>query len=39
MLFLDENEVDLDALKELAARYGLSDQLARVLNAAKDEPK
>ena len=34
MLFLEENEVDLGALSALAARFGLSDRLTRVLSSA-----
>ncbi|MGA7341224.1 MAG: hypothetical protein WBE72_10640 [Terracidiphilus sp.] len=39
MLFLDGNEVDLDALSVLAARFGLSDRLTRVLDSAKGGAK
>ncbi len=39
MLFLEENEVDLGALSALAARFGLSDRLTRVLNSAKGKSK
>ncbi len=39
MLFLDGNEVDLETLSALAARFGLSDRLTRVLNNAKGEVK
>ncbi len=35
MLFLEENEVDQDALSRLAARFGLSDRLTRALHRAK----
>ena len=35
MLFLEENEVNLEALSELAMRYGLTDRLNRVLDSAK----
>jgi hypothetical protein len=35
MLFLDENEVGLEALTTLAVRFGFSDRLSRVLNSAK----
>jgi hypothetical protein len=34
MLFLDENEVSLDALKALAQRFELSDRLIRALSSA-----
>ena len=34
MLFLEGNEVDLGALSALAARFGLSDRLTRVLLSA-----
>jgi hypothetical protein len=37
MLFLEENEVDLEALSALAVRFGLSDRLTRVLNIAKED--
>ena len=39
MLFLDENEVDLERLSALAGRFGLSDRLARVLDSAKGGSK
>ena len=39
MLFLGENEVDLEALSALAARFGLSDRLTRVLNSAQGGSK
>jgi hypothetical protein len=39
MLFLDENEADLQALSALAARFGLSERLTRVLDAAKGGAK
>jgi hypothetical protein len=39
MLFLGENEVDQEALSALAARFGLSDRLTRVLNSAKGGAK
>jgi hypothetical protein len=35
MLFLEENEVDLGALSAVAARFGLSDRLTRVLNSVQ----
>jgi hypothetical protein len=35
MLFLEENEVDLGALSALAARFGLSDCLTRILLSSK----
>lgn len=35
MLFLEENEVDIEALSALAARFGLIDRLTRVLESAK----
>ncbi len=35
MLFLDGNEVDLEALSALARRFGLSDRLNRVLDSVK----
>jgi hypothetical protein len=37
ILFLDENEVDIEALSALATRFGLSERLARVLDSAGDE--
>ena len=37
MLFLEGNEVDLKTLSSLAARFGLSDRLTRVLNSGKVE--
>jgi hypothetical protein len=39
MLFLGENEVDLEALSALAARFGLSDRLAQALNSVKGGAK
>ncbi len=39
MLFLEENEVDLEALSALAARFGLSDRLNRVLESARGGTK
>ncbi len=39
MLFLGENEVDLEALSALAAHFGLSDRLTRVLNSAQGGSK
>jgi len=39
MLFLEENEVDLGALSALAARFGLSDRLTRVLLSANGGSK
>jgi len=39
ILFLGENEVDLGALSALAARFGLSDRLARVINSANGGSK
>jgi hypothetical protein len=35
MLFLDEDEVDREALSALAARFGLSDRVKHVLESAK----
>ncbi len=35
ILFLEENEVDLEALSALAARFGLSDRLTKVIDSAK----
>ena len=35
MLFLEEKEVDPGALSALAARFGLSDRLTRVLSSSK----
>jgi len=35
ILFLEENEVDLDALSALAVRFGLSERLARAQKGAK----
>jgi hypothetical protein len=35
ILFLEESEVDLNALSMLAVRFGLSEQLTRALNGAK----
>lgn len=37
MLFVEQQEVDLDSLATLAARYGLMDQLTRVLNSAQPD--
>ncbi len=39
MLFLGENEVDVEALSALAGRFGLSDRLARVLDSVKGGTK
>lgn len=39
ILFLEENEVDLDALSVLAVRFGLSEQLARALKGAQGGAK
>lgn len=39
MLFLNENEVDLERLSALAARFGLGERLIRVLNSAKGGSK
>ncbi|HEX5431420.1 MAG TPA: hypothetical protein VFW83_05610 [Bryobacteraceae bacterium] len=38
MLFVDEKEVELERLSVLAARFGLSDRLMRVLGSAKGGP-
>jgi hypothetical protein len=35
ILFLEENEVEVDALSALAARFGLSDRLIKVLDGVK----
>ncbi len=35
ILFVEQNEVDLEALSALASRYHLADRLERVLNAAR----
>jgi hypothetical protein len=37
ILFVEHKEVDMEALSALALRYGLSDRLARVLNATQPE--
>lgn len=39
MLFLEENEVDREALAALAARFGLSDRLTHVLDRAEGGAK
>lgn len=39
MMFLDDNELNLEALSALAARFGLADRLTRVLSGAKGESK
>ena len=39
MLFVEENEVNLEALAALAARFGLADRLNRVLDSAKGGAK
>jgi hypothetical protein len=35
ILFVEQQEVNVEALSALASRYGLSDRLARALNAAQ----
>jgi hypothetical protein len=37
ILFLEQQEVDKDALSTLASRFGLSDRLARVLSASRHQ--
>lgn len=39
ILFIEENEVNLDALVPLTARFGLSDRLTRALNRASGEAR
>ena len=39
MLFVEENEVNLEALSALAARFGLADRLNRILESAKGGAK
>lgn len=39
MLFLEEKEVDVDALSALAARFGLSERLTKVIDSGKGGAK